>query len=192
MLRGVNRVLLGLAGLVLLAVGGGALAAGAGLSVPSWWPWDGRRDVLLSTADRERWRDEGWWWPAIIAGLAVLVLLALWLFLAQLRRRRLTEVLVDSGDGAGARLRGRTLEGATAAEAESLDGVERARIRLCGRRREPVMRVRLLLEPFASPAGTLDRLTSEAVAHARESAGLASLPTEARLDAAKHRASRVS
>ncbi|MGW1979961.1 alkaline shock response membrane anchor protein AmaP [Streptomyces sp. NPDC001889] len=192
MLSVVNRVLLGLAGLVLTAVGGAVLAAGTGLSVPSWWPWYGPRDVLLRTADRVRWRDESWWWPAVIGGLAVLVLLALWLLLAQLRRRRLSEVLVDSGDGEGARLRGRALEGALEGEAGALEGVERARVRLTGRRGEPVARVGLVLEPHASPARTLERLTSEAVAHARDSASLPALPTEARLTSPKHHPHRVT
>ncbi|MEO3977037.1 alkaline shock response membrane anchor protein AmaP [Streptomyces sp. CAU 1734] len=192
MLRVVNRVLLGLAGLVLVAVGGAVLATGTGLSVPAWFPWDGSRDVLLSTADRERWRDEGWWWPAVIAGLAVLVLGALWLLLAQLRRGRLTDIVVDSGDGEAARLRGQALENAVAGEAESLEGVSGARVRLTGRRREPGARVRLQLEPHASPAATLTRLTSEALGHARAAAGLPVLPAEVRIRAAKHRARRVS
>ncbi|MGW3403842.1 alkaline shock response membrane anchor protein AmaP [Streptomyces zhihengii] len=135
MLRTVNRVVLALAGLVLLCTGGAVLAAGAGLDVPSWWPWSGPDDVLLSEAQRTRWRDEGWWWPVVIAVLAVLVVLALWWLLAQLRRARLSEVLVDSGDGEGALLRGRALEGVMAAEAESLEGVSAARVRLAGRRR---------------------------------------------------------
>ena len=95
------------------------------MSVPSWWPFDGKDDVLLSKADRTRWRDEGWWWPTVIAVLAVLVVLALWWLLAQLRRGRLAEVLVDSGDGEGALLRGRALEGVLGDEAEALDGVVR-------------------------------------------------------------------
>lgn len=99
MIKTVNRVLLGLAGLILVVVGGAVLATGLGVSVPSWWPFDGKDDVLLSKADRTRWRDEGWWWPTVIAVLAVLVVLALWWLLAQLRRGRLAEVLVDSGDG---------------------------------------------------------------------------------------------
>ncbi|MFI6283865.1 alkaline shock response membrane anchor protein AmaP [Streptomyces sp. NPDC051018] len=192
MLRGVNRVVLGLAGVVLVCVGGAVLAAGAGLSVPSWWPWDGRDDVLLSTADRERYRDESWWWPAVIGGLAIVVLLALWLLLAQFRRARLTEVLVDSGDGEGALVRGRALEGVLAGEAESLEGVDRARVTLRGRRAEPEVRIRLQLEPYASPAHTLSRLSDEALAHARDSAGLAVLPAEARLTASKHGARRVT
>ncbi|QDY76133.1 alkaline shock response membrane anchor protein AmaP [Streptomyces qinzhouensis] len=193
MLRTVNRVALGLAGLVLLAAGGAALAAGAGLSVPSWWPWYGPGDVVLSTADRERWRDGGWW-PATVAALAVLAFLALWLLLAQLRRARIGELFLDGGDGGeGARLRGRALEGAMEGEAESLEGVRRARVRLRRRRRGgPEARVRLLLAPHASPVRTLHTLTSQAVAHARTSAGLPALPTECRLQAAKHDARRVS
>ncbi|MFE7381182.1 alkaline shock response membrane anchor protein AmaP [Streptomyces zhihengii] len=193
MLRTVNRVVLALAGLVLLCTGGAVLAAGAGLDVPSWWPWSGPDDVLLSEAQRTRWRDEGWWWPVVIAVLAVLVVLALWWLLAQLRRARLSEVLVDSGDGEGALLRGRALEDVMAAEAESLEGVSAARVRLAGRRRTaPEARILLRMEPHAAPAETLTRLVDEAVGHARESAGLADLPAEARLRASKHGAQRVT
>ncbi|MFJ6611040.1 alkaline shock response membrane anchor protein AmaP [Streptomyces sp. NPDC091289] len=188
----VNRVLLALAGLVLVAVGGAVLAAGLGASVPSWWPWDGKNDVLLSAADRHRWRDEGWWWPTVIAVLAVLVVLALWWFLAQLRRGWLAEVLVDSGDGEGAQLRGRALEGVLAGEAGELDGVARAQAMLTGRRTAPRARLRLLMEPHAAPLGTLDAVADGALAHARESAGLDTLPAEVRLKAVKHRAERVS
>ncbi|MFF8611085.1 alkaline shock response membrane anchor protein AmaP [Streptomyces sp. NPDC015350] len=192
MLGTVNRLLLGLAGLVLLCVGGAVLAAGLGLSVPSWWPWYGSTDVLLSAADRDRWHDRGWWWPTVIATLAVVVVLALWWFLAQLRRARLAEVLVDSGDGEGARLRGRALEGVLADEAGNLDGVARVRVVLTGRRSAPRVRIRLRMEPHAAPDETLGRLTDGALAHARESAGLAELPAEVRLRAVGHRAERVS
>jgi hypothetical protein len=72
MLRIVNRVLLGLAGLLLVVFGGSVLAVGLGVNPPSWWIHDGRHDVLLSDADRRtRWRDDGWWWPTVIAVLAV-------------------------------------------------------------------------------------------------------------------------
>ncbi|WP_328697255.1 alkaline shock response membrane anchor protein AmaP [Streptomyces sp. NBC_00342] len=190
--RTVNRVLLGLAGLVLVCVGGGVLAAATGLSVPSWWPWSGKNDVLLSEADRTRWRADGWWWPTVIVVLAVLVVLALWWLLAQLRRARLSEVLVDSGDGEGALLRGRALEGALAAEAGGLDGVARAQVVLTGKRSTPRARIRLLMEPHAAPDEALGRLSDEALAHARDSAGLDRLPAEVRLRAVKHRAERVS
>ncbi|MET9590459.1 alkaline shock response membrane anchor protein AmaP [Streptomyces sp. NPDC006516] len=192
MIGTVNRVLLGLAGLVLLVVGGAVLVTGLGLSLPSWWPWDGTDDVLLSRSDRTRWRDEGWWWPTVIAVLAVLVVLALWWFLAQLRRRRLAEVLVDSGDGEGALLRGRALEGVLGVEAARLDGVADAKATLTGRRTAPRARVRMLMEPHASPGLALRGLSEGALTHARTSAGLDELPAEVRLKAVKHHAERVT
>ncbi|GGX78784.1 hypothetical protein GCM10010358_36330 [Streptomyces minutiscleroticus] len=192
MLRVVNRVLLGLAGLVLVVLGGSVLAVGLGVRPPSWWVHDGPRDVLLSDADRTRWRAEGWWWPTVVAVLAVCLLLALWWLVAVVRRRRLGEVLVDTGDGEGALLRGRALEGVLIGEATRLDGVAAAHGLLTGRRRAPRARLRLALEPHASPADTLDRLTGGALAHARDSARLPALPAEVRLREVSHRARRVS
>ncbi|MER5221319.1 alkaline shock response membrane anchor protein AmaP [Streptomyces flaveus] len=192
MLRIVNRVLVGLAGLLLVVGGGSVLAVGLGLDPPSWWVHDGQRDVLLSDADRTRWRDDGWWWPTVIAVLSVAVLLAVWWLTAVLRRRRLAEVLVDTGDGEGALLRGRALEGVLAGEAGALDGVQRAQAALTGRRSTPQARVQLLLEPHADPGDALHRLTTQALAHARDSAGLAALPAQVRLRGVKHRAERVT
>ncbi|WP_375231989.1 alkaline shock response membrane anchor protein AmaP [Streptomyces sp. NWU339] len=192
MIRGVNRVLLGLTGLLLVALGGSVLAIGLGAPMPSWWLHRGRHDVLLSDAERTRWRDQGWWWPVVIAALAVLVLLLLWWLVAIVRRHRTAEVFVDTGDGDGAILRGRALEAALTEEAGRLDGVDQAHVRLTGRRGAPRTRVRLLLEPHVDPGTALDTLTTGALTHAREAAGLATLPAEVRLRAVKHRAERVS
>ncbi|CAM5709454.1 Alkaline shock response membrane anchor protein AmaP OS=Streptomyces fumanus OX=67302 GN=GCM10018772_64540 PE=4 SV=1 [Streptomyces fumanus] len=109
------------------------LAVGLGVKPPSWWIHDGKNDVLLSDAERTRWDGEGWWWPTVIAALALVVLLTLWWLTAVLRRRRLTEVRVDTGDGEGALLRGRALEGVLEGEAAELDGVHRAHAHLTGR-----------------------------------------------------------
>jgi hypothetical protein len=191
-LRTVDRVLLALVGLVLLAVGGAVLAVGAGVPPPSWWVHQGPHDVLLGDAERTRWRDAGWWWPAVIAALALLLLAALWWLVAVLRRRRLSEVLVDTGDGEGAVLRGRALEDALAREAEKVDGVERAEVRLTGRRDAPRAGVRLLLAPHVDPGTVLADLTAHALAHARDSAALARLPAKVRLRGARHHADRVT
>ncbi|QIQ07185.1 alkaline shock response membrane anchor protein AmaP [Streptomyces liangshanensis] len=191
-LRVVNRVLLGLIGLVLLLAGGVVVAQGQDWAVPGWWPYSGPHDVLLTRHNRQRYRDDGWWWPVVIAALAVIVVVTLCWALAQFRRARLAEILIDSGDGEGALLRGRALEGVLESEARSLDGVARARARLTGRRTAPAARVQLLLEPHADPGGAMDRLTGEALAHARGSAGLEALPAEVRLRAAKHRPERVN
>ncbi|MFG2124755.1 alkaline shock response membrane anchor protein AmaP [Streptomyces sp. NPDC048710] len=188
----VNRVLLGLVGLLLLALGGAVLAVGLGAPPPHWWLHTGPHDVLLSNAERTRRRQAGWWWPTVIAALAVLVLLALWWLTAILRRRRLTEVLVDTGDGAGALLRGKAVESALAADAAHQQGVSHTETLLTGRRATPAVRAWLQLEPDVDPATALIDFTAQALTHARESAGLASLPAEVRLRAVKHRAERVT
>lgn len=196
-LRRVNRVLLALGGLLLLALGLAALAGGFDLArhlnfdFPSGWPWAKPDDVLLADADRTRWRTESWWWPAVLGGLALLVILLLWWLLAQLRRRRLGEVLVESGEGEGALLRGRALANVLEAEAASLAGVDKASVRLTGRRTSPRASVDLLLTAHAEPGPMLGRVTDEALEHARTSASLDELPAEVRLRTVKHRPERV-
>ncbi|MGW7420598.1 alkaline shock response membrane anchor protein AmaP [Streptomyces sp. NPDC054813] len=192
MLTAINRVLIGLAGLVLLALGGAVLAVGLGAPPPSWWIHDGRHDVLLTTAERTHWRGAGWWWPTVLAALAVLLLLSLWWLTAQLRRRRLTEVLVDTGDGEGALLRGRALETVLATDAAHQQGVAHAQAVLRGRRTAPEVRVWLQLDPDVPPREALDDLTAQALAHARDSAALKRLPAEVRLTSVKHRVERVT
>ncbi|MFF4103635.1 alkaline shock response membrane anchor protein AmaP [Streptomyces sp. NPDC001903] len=191
MLGTVNRILLGIIGAVLLVAGVAVLTA--------LRPLGGRHEPLLGAATRERyWHAEGWWWWAVLAGLGVCVLLALWWLLAQLRRPRLAAVVVDTGDGAFAVLRGRALEEAVAAEAGALDGVARCSVRLRGRqgrrsrRRGPQLRMELELEPHAVPADALAGLAGPVLGHARRSAGLPGLPAEARFRIASHRARRVT
>jgi hypothetical protein len=197
MLRTVNRVLLGLLGLGLFALGGGVLLGALDLQrhwdfgMPGWWPFRGPHDVVLGDWGRTRWREEDWWWPTVIAVLVVLLALLLWWLLAQ-RRHRLDQVLVDSEDGVPARLNGHTLERVIEEEAQALDGVSRAHVRLTGRRTAPTARVRLLLEPHADPTRALGRLSRETLAHARDSAGLDRLPSKVRLREARHRAERTT
>jgi hypothetical protein len=196
-LRVVNRVLLAVTGVLLLALGLAALVGGFDLprrwnfSLPSDWPWTGPDDVLLSDSDRTQWRSESWWWPLVLGVLAVLVILMLWWLLSQLRRRRLREVLIESGDGEGALLRGPALENVLEAETSALPGVDKAAVRLTGRRSAPQAVVSVLLKPHAAPGAVLNRLTDEALEHARESVALEQLPAEVRLRAAKHRPERV-
>jgi hypothetical protein len=198
MLRTVNRVLLGLAGLGLFALGGAVLLGGLDLQrrwdfqVPIWWPFRGPADVILGDEGRTRFRDQGWWWPVVFAVLGVLLVLLLWWLLAQLRRNRLATVLVDSGDGAGARLRGRALEDVLAAEGEAMEGVARAHVRLTGQPTAPQTRMHLVLEAHAEPTVVLARLSREALRPAQDSAGLDSLPAEVRLRAVHHAARRAT
>ncbi|PJE98582.1 alkaline shock response membrane anchor protein AmaP [Streptomyces carminius] len=199
MLKAVNRVLLGLAGLALLVLGLAALAGGLDLwrrwelDPPSGWPWNGPDEVLLGRGSPAWWQDAGWWrWLVVIGVPALLLLLALWWLAVQLRRQRADAVLVDSGDGYGALLRARTLEDAVAAEAGTMPGVERAKVALSRRRTGTRARVAVALAAHAGPAGTLAGLRDEALEHARTSAGLDKLSADVRMRSARHRAERVS
>ncbi|MGW1808724.1 alkaline shock response membrane anchor protein AmaP [Streptomyces sp. NPDC002078] len=189
---GLNRVLLALVGLLLLALGGAVLAVGLGASPPSWWIHTGPHDVLLTRAERTHWRAAGWWWPAVIATLALVVLLALWWLTTVLRRRRLTEILIDTGDDESALLRARALESALAQDVVQQEGVAHADILLRGRRTAPAARVWLQLEPHVDPATALNEFTAEALTRARRSARQPALPAEVRLGSVKHRAERVT
>lgn len=193
-----NRVLLGLLGLILLVVGLSVLVGSLDLprhwdfTLPSWWPFTGPKDVLLTAHDRTRYRSDGWWWPVVIAVLGVLMLIALWWLLAQTRTRRLRQLRVDSGDGQGALLRGRALEQVLTSESEAYTGVKWAGALLTGKRGEPEARLVLGLEPHATPQEVVEGLDTAVLERARASAGLERLPAEARLRAVRHRAARVS
>lgn len=67
-----------------------------------------------------------------------------------------------------------------------------AKVALTGRRTAPRARVRMLMEPHASPGLALRGLSEGALTHARTSAGLDELPAEVRMKAVKHRAERVN
>lgn len=179
-LGAVNRALLALFGLALLAAGVAVLTGS--------WPLGGREEPLLA---REPHRGLPPWW-AVLAGLGVCVLLALWWLLAQLRRARPASLLVDTGDGAFAVLRGRALEEAVAADVRAaVDGVADCRVVLRGRRGAPDLRVSLELEPHAVPADALAALAGPVLTRARTSAGLSGLSARARLRVTPRRARRV-
>lgn len=198
MVRTVNRVLLGLIGAGLFALGAAVLLGGLDLQrrwdfeVPTWWPFRGPKDVVLGVEGRTRFQDHLWWWPVVIAVLSVLLILLLWWLLTQLRRHRLAMTLVDSGDGEEAQLRGGALESVLSADAEAMDGIGEAHVRLTGRPAVPVARVDLRLEAHAEPTKALEQLSRETLRHARESASLSSLPATVRLRAVRHRARRVA
>lgn len=204
-----------LAGLLIL-IGGLDLDRRWSLGLPSWWPAATPDQVLLSDRARARWTDRGWWWPVVIAALAALLALSLWWLFAQFRERRLGRIQVpvprdtNTGpDGAGepypeggarqdgegetgaAWLRARTLEDALAAETGALDGVDRAKVTLHGRRRTPRARIVLTLAAHAVPAALLERLAAEPLGNARRSASLPALPADIRLRSDRHPASRV-
>ncbi|MEU0055584.1 alkaline shock response membrane anchor protein AmaP [Streptomyces sp. NPDC006334] len=193
-----NRSLLALAGLVLL--GGGLLILFAGFDLyrrhdlvpPVGWPLTAPDDVLLGSADRARWSSQGWWWPAVIAALALATLLALWWLLAQLSRRRPGPLPVGgTPPQEGVELRDRALADAIAAEAGALPGVVDATVRITGRPVHHHTHVGLALTPEGAPGATLGALCEGPLRTARRSTGLPDMPTEVRLHVARHKPHRA-
>lgn len=193
-----NRILLALTGLVLLI--GGLLIIAAGfdfyrrqdLVPPSGWPLTAPDDVLLSSADRNRWSSEGWWWPAVIAALTLITLLALWWLLTQLLRRRPGALLIGSNPPQeGVELRDRALSDAIATEAGELPGVQRAIVRITGQPTHPRTHITLTLTPEGTPRDALEALCKGPLRTARRSTGLPHLPAETRLRIVRHKAHRA-
>lgn len=194
-----NRSLLALAGLVLL--GGGLLILFAGFDVyrrhdlvpPVGWPLTTPDDVLLGSADRARWSSQGWWWwPAVIAALVLVALFALGWLLAQLRRHRPGTLSVGgTPPQEGVELRDRALSDVIATEAGALPGVEHAAVRITGRPAHPRTRVRLTLTPQRAPGAALDALCEGPLRTAHRSTGSPDMPTEVRLQVARHKPHRA-
>lgn len=194
----VNRILLALAGLVLLTGGILILAGGCDLyrrrhlTPPAGWPLTTPHTVLLSAADRTRWTDETWWWPVIIAALAVIVLLTLWWLLAQLRRTRPGRMPIGGTPPAdGVELHDHALSDAIATDARQLPGVQQARVQMAGRATRPQARIILTLTPDSEPGPVLEALCHGPLERARQSTGWAQLPTQARLQIAGHKSHRA-
>lgn len=185
-----NRVLLSLLGLVLLGGGLLVLAGGAdiyrrwNLSPPADWPLTAPQDVLIPSADQASWADQGWWWPTVIASLAVLMLLALlWLLAQSPWRRARTMPVADTPDDAVA-VSERVLSDALTTDLDHLPGARRTRARIHGPA-HPRARIDLTLDPGATPDRVLPDIR-DAVERARRSAGWAELPTRVHLSVAGH------
>ncbi|MER6440176.1 alkaline shock response membrane anchor protein AmaP [Streptomyces sp. NPDC001185] len=194
----VNRLLLGLCGVVLLGGGLLILAAGfdlyhrLGLSPPAGWPATRTHDVLLSNADRIRWSGQGWWWwPAVIAVLTLAAILALSWLLAQMRHRPGAVHLGGTPPPESVELRGQALGDAVASEARTLPDVEQADAHLAGRAAGPQLHIALTLTDHGLPAPALQALCRGPVAHARASTGLPRLPIHALLHVGRHKARRA-
>ncbi|WP_405580017.1 alkaline shock response membrane anchor protein AmaP [Streptomyces sp. NBC_01190] len=193
-----NRILLGLVGLLLLALGLAVLIGSSDLQthwdfrLPPAWPFSGPKDVLLTNHDRTLYTSDDWWWPVGIAFLSVMLLASLIWLLAQLRTGRLRQLRIDTEDEQGALIRGQALERVLTDEAEAYDGVEWAGATILERDGAPRARLVLGLAPHATPRDVVAGLDDEVLANARTSAALRELPAEVRLRAVRHRARRVS
>ncbi|MFI9330021.1 alkaline shock response membrane anchor protein AmaP [Kitasatospora sp. NPDC052868] len=185
----VNRLLLGVAGLVLLAAGVLVLAGGLdlygrlGVEPPSRWPLTSPDQPVFGAGSRTRWVDRSWWWPAVIGGLVLVMAGTLWWLFAQLRRNGPATIGVPTPGAPGLRLRLRTraLEDALETGTVELPEVERVGIRLVRGPKHPRLRGTVRLAPGGDPAALVEHFETGPRADARSSLGLAGLPADLRM-----------
>lgn len=191
-----NRVLLALIGLVMLGGGLVVLAGGADiyrrwdLTPPAGWPLTTPQSVLIPQADQTRWSNGSWWWPTVIAGLALLMLLALLWLLSQTPLLRNRNLPLSQTPQPGVAVRDDVLADALTTDLDLLPGTSHANASVQGPADHPRARIRLTLQPGTSPEHVL-KDAGDAVERARRSADWEELSTHIHLDVARHSARRA-
>jgi hypothetical protein len=172
--NGLNRTLLTLLGLLLLAAGGLGLAYSFGAFGDGAHP-------LVPRGMRDYAQDQGWFWWAVAGACLVVALLALGWLLAQLRTDRLgrLDLTTDDRDGLTT-LHGSALIEAVRTETEKLRGVVGASAQLRDRGgRRLVLGVDLA--EYADIAEVRSTVEDRVVHHARQAIDDPDLPVDVEL-----------
>ena len=183
--NGVNRTLLGLLGLLLLAAGALGLAV-------SFGAFGDPNSPVLPQAVRDYAADQSWFWWAVAAACLVLALLGLRWLLAQLQTDRVgrLDLTTDDRDGLTT-VHASALTDAVEAEAQDLRGVSGASAHLLdrgGRR----LTLSVDLAQYADIAEIRHTLEDRVVAHARQAIDDPELPVDIELRPGKARSARRS
>jgi hypothetical protein len=168
-----NRLLIALVGLVLALLGLATLAAGLGVLGSA----AEKKPVLDGTA--QDWlTGHSWiWWAVAGAGLLIALISLRWL-LGQASSNRVSTLRVgEDTDGGRTRLYAAALTDAVENEIESYRGVTRARAHLSGSPSAPRLSLTVALDGRVDVAEVQQRISSQAVDHARQALSAESLPT---------------
>ena len=184
-----DRTLVVLSGLVLLALGVLVVLLGAGVFgtnradrplidplVSSW---------VSGNADLTRW-------IAIAAGIVLLVVGLVWA-VRSLRPEPRPDVLLSDAPGQRLTVEHSAIAEAIRTDAEAIDGVSRARVRLVGTEQRPALRMSLWLVEGTDVRDVWADLDGRVLARARQAFAVDALPTAVRLelDAAAAHSPRV-
>lgn len=118
---------------------------------------------------------------AIVLGVLLLVL-GLWWMLRSLRPEPKPDLVLDDDAGGELTVTSAALADAIKADAMSVQGVERARARLVGNEDDPALRLTLWLQQGADLRAVWEGLDQQVLSRARHALGLSRLPTAIRLE----------
>lgn len=172
-----NRFLIGLIGLILLLAG----LATLGISLGIYDQAAQDEPVINSTADG--WLQEhSWIWWAIAGAGVLIALVCLWWLLAQAASNRVSNLRVeDRTEGGRTSVDASALTDALEGEIESYRGVERAKAHLSGSASAPRLSLNVSLDGRVDVAEVHQRITTDALPHARQALSADSLPTRLEL-----------
>ena len=184
----VNRTLLALLGLLLLAVGVLVLLLGFGVF------GTGRAEQTVLTDDESTFiTDNPWFWWAVAAVCVVVALLCLRWLLGQLSTSRVPELEVepDHSDGR-TMLQAGAIAGAVEDEVRSYPGVADAALRLQGTRGDHRHLLTVALDERADVDAVRRALTAETVPHLRQALDFEDPQIDIRLVLAPRRRRRIN
>lgn len=175
---GTDRALAILLGLLILAGGAAVLLVGAGAfgtaragrplvdPIAAGWVAANRLPALGI---------------AIAAGLLLLVLGLAWTA-RSVRPEAKPDVVLDRSPATGLTVTSGALSDAVAADAGTVEGVDRVRVRLVGDPDHPALRLTLWLRQGADLRTVWDELDSRVLARAREALAVSTLPAAVRIE----------
>lgn len=173
-----NRVLLVLLGLVFLLAGAGAILLGRGVFGSS----NAHRGIIDDAVGKPFIDNASWLWWAIGAVTLVLALLALYWLIVQLRIERIGGVTLQARPTGESTISARALTGAIRADAESVDGVNRAHARLMRDDRDPELVLSVWLREGADLGRVRHELEATTITHARDALGGGRIKTWLRVE----------
>ncbi len=185
----INRIMLMLFALLLIAIGLDAGAASIGVFGTST-----QHSHLIDNPTGRFFGAHGvWLWPVIAVAALIVALLALrWLIALLFSTDRSGDLVIHSSSGAGrTTLANGALTDAVVGEIEGYRGVNAVRARLIGDPEDPELVVTAALEETADFTGLRQRIETEALTHARQAVGNMALPTQLDLTITTKRAARV-
>jgi hypothetical protein len=171
-----NRAMLTLFGLLIVAVGGAAMAASTGVFGASF----SRRTLLANRVSVYFAGHGDWLWPAIAFGCLLVGLACLrWMLALLASTDRAGDIIIGTSTDEGTTiLRPAALVDALTSEVSAYHGVDSAKGRVIGDGRDPEVVLTVVTAPAVDLRALHHRIEAEAFAHVRQAVGNPSLPMQ--------------